>query len=186
MLRVIAIAALIGVHVYIANVYWVTFLIQSVHLDPVTATRLSVLAELLVALITPFMGLLADRWDGQKQFKLGAALLVFTCPFMFWLSQQGTALSLATAVGLFAVTQGLICGPLFKIIFDAFPTQIRYTGLSVSWSISAAIFSSTAPMVAMVLDHQWHGGSGPSAYVACIAGLTYLVLRATSPRNTIV
>lgn len=180
MLRVIAIAALIGVHVYIANVYWATFLIQSVGFTPVIATRLSVVAELFVALLTPLMGLLADKWGGQKQFQVATALLIFTCPLMFWLSQQGTTLALMGAIGLFAIMQSLLCGPLFKVIFDAFPAHIRYTGLSVSWSISAAIFSSTAPMVAVYLNHQWTGGYGPSMYVAAIAALTYVTLRMTT------
>ena len=41
-------------------------------------------------------------------------------------------------------------GPMMKILTDQFPAHLRYTGISVGWSLSAAIFSGTAPIVA-----QW-------------------------------
>jgi len=60
---------------------------------------------------------------------------------------------------------------MVKILYDQFPATLRYTGISFAWSISAAIFSGTAPMVAQMLTtHTWL--LGPSLYVSLIAIIT--------------
>lgn len=177
-----AIAAFTGIYVYTANIYIVVFLKQQVHLPTHHATFFAIFGEILVALLTPFWGFVADKTDPYKLYRLGLILVIVFCPFMFILAYTGNYAAILLAMILYGVSNAILCGPMVKILFDQFPPDLRYTGVSFGWSVSAAIFSGTAPLVAELLTNKMNWILGPSFYVCLFALITFIFSKTLSPK----
>jgi MFS transporter, MHS family, proline/betaine transporter len=60
-------------------------------------------------------------------------------------------------------------GPFFAKVVELFPTAQRYTGLSLGYNLSSALFGGTAPLIATLLI-EWTGNTlAPSLYLSLCA-----------------
>ena len=138
---VAAMAAFTGIYVYIGNIFIVVFLKQTVGLPTFHATLFAIFGELIVVLAIPLMALVADKTDAFKQYRIGLLLIALLFPIIFMLAHTGDYRLIALGMLLYGVLNGVVCGPMVKILNDQFPQALRYTGISFAWSVSAAIFS---------------------------------------------
>jgi MHS family proline/betaine transporter-like MFS transporter len=184
-----AIAAITGVYVYIGNIYIVVYLKQQCHLPTFHATFFAIFGEILVAIFIPIMAYVADKTDAYRQYRLGLALVAVLSPVIFMLAGTGNYFYILLAMVVYGVLNGILCGPMVKILTDQFPPLMRYSGVSFAWSVSAALFSGSAPMIAQYLTTRFDWALAPSFYVSMVAIMTSLVfayvLNPTPIRNTI-
>lgn len=171
-----AIAAFTGVFVYINNVYIVVYLHHTIGLPTHHASFFAIFGETLVALLIPCMALLADYTCPYRQYQWGLLGAIVLCPMIFLLCATGNYGAIFCAMALYGILNGILCGPMMKILTDQFPAHLRYTGISVGWSLSAAIFAGTAPMVAEWLNTACHLPLAPSFYVSLIALVAYGII----------
>jgi MHS family proline/betaine transporter-like MFS transporter len=175
LLRTGAIAAFTGVYVYIGNIYIVSFLKNNALLSTYHATFFAILGEIVVAMMIPLMAYYADRSHPFKQYRRGLLYVALFTPVIFMLCQSGHYGLIGIAMILYGVLNGIVCGPMVKILCDQFPVELRYTGISFGWNVAAALFSGTALIVAQFLTSQgWV--LGPALYVSIIALITYGIL----------
>lgn len=181
LLITLILAAFVGIFTYICNIYFVTFLIKQAHFPSNIATLLAAIGELFIVILFPICGYMADR------IKKPATLLVtgmigtaVVAPFIFLLGLSGSIYFAAFAQILYATFNAIACAPLFKYVFDLFPTATRYTGNSFAWSVSVALFGGTAPFIAEYLVAQQNHLLGPAVYVSLISliAATVVVLNA--------
>ncbi len=173
LLIVAAIAAFTGVFVYIGNIYIVAFLKQQVKLPTHHCTFFAIFGELIVAILIPVMAYLADKTDAYRQYRIGLLLVALCSPFIFLLCGSGHYGLITLGMIIFGVLDALVCGPMVKILFDQFPKNLRYTGVSFAWSVSAALFGGTAPLVAQFVTTRFDWLLGPSFYVSFMALVTF-------------
>jgi len=182
-LYVAAMAAITGVYVYIMNIYAVAFLKQYVHLPTHHASFFAMFGEFLVFIFIPIMGLVADHGNPQKQYNKGLILIAVSSPLIFALLLSGNYFYITIAMIVYAFLNGMVCGPMIKLMVDRFPPEIRYTGISVAWSVSAAIFAGTAPMMAHYLTSQMRWLIGPGFYVSLTAIVALVVINLTTRKT---
>lgn len=178
-----AIAAFTGIFVYIGNIYVVVFLKQTVHLPMNHATLFAILGEIIVAMMIPIMAYVADRTDAYRQYRLGLCMVALFCPITFMLCYTGDYVLITLAMLLYGTLNGIVCGPMVKILCDQFPAQVRYTGVSFAWSLSAALFAGTAPLIAEIITTRFNWVLGPSLYVSFIAVITYYLSKSFSAHS---
>jgi MHS family proline/betaine transporter-like MFS transporter len=179
-----AIAAITGVFVYIGNIYIVVFLKQHVGIPTHHASFFAIFGEIIVAGLIPVMAYVADRTDVYRQYRWGLLLIAIGTPCIFMLCQTAHYGYIMLAMMLYGVLNAIVCGPMVKILYDQFPSNLRYTGISFAWSISAALFSGTAPLVAQFLSTQSDWKLGPSFYVCVVALTTYFIFNMLVPKTT--
>lgn len=177
-LKIFIIAAFVSVFAYIGNIYIVTFLKDMVGLPPHHAMFFAMAAEICAALLIPFMGYIADHHKKPAaQFKAGLGFAIISAPLMFYLAYTGNYIYISLAMLLFGISNAIVSGPTVKLLNDQFPVALRYTGISVAWNLSVAIFGGTSPMIAHVLVNSvaWWG---PSIYISIMAFivLAFLVI----------
>lgn len=180
-----AIAAFTGIYVYILNIYIVSFLHQNVEIPTFHATFFAMFGEFIVFLSIPVMGWLADRWHPEKQYIISLGLIAFTTPVIFSWMLTGNYVYITLAMIVYGLLNGLMCGPIVKLLVDCFPVKLRYTGISFSWSLAAAIFSGTAPLIAQYLSNQVDWLMGPAYYVSFMALITFTVIIWTKPKTEV-
>ena len=157
------------------------FLTKKVGLLVHEATLVAILGETLVALFIPVFAWYADKTSPIKLYQFGLMMVVIFTPSVFWLAQQGSLSFLLASQLVFALLNALISAPLVYMMVHLFPSEIRYRSISIAYSLGAALFGGTAPMVAQYLQTQydWLWGTlyTPSLYVCFFALVTYFVVK---------
>jgi MHS family alpha-ketoglutarate permease-like MFS transporter len=123
-------------------------------------------------------GWLADRFGSFAIFRLGYILLaVGTGPLLLLLT-AGKLSFLATAVIYLAIF-ALVLAQANVIFAQVFPTAIRVIGFGIPYTISAAIFGGTTPLVAQSLAAAGHSDRlmGYAAGIAIVSMLATLLVR---------
>jgi len=176
MLQVAAIAAFIGINVYVCNFFFATFLIKNANFPAHSALMIVAFGQGCVALFIPIMGKIADAWNGRALILIGLIGAAIAAPLVFFLGMMHSlALALCGQL-IYALFNAMTGAPTFNYINALFPTERRYTGITVAWSVSVAIFGGTAPMVAEYFIGTLHYLQGPAIYVSMSALCAFMVM----------
>jgi len=88
---------------------------------------------------------------------------VFTYP-LFTLMFENTFTAILVAMLIFAVFEAMFQAVIPALMTESFPANIRYTGLSISYNFSLAIFGGTTPLVCTWLIKVSDGNVWMPAY----------------------
>jgi len=156
---------------YFSNTFMLAYTTQYVGLS-----RGLILDSLLVVsamqfLITPLSAYIALRIGNRRFLLITSFASLFTPYLMFNLVDLGTRLSLTLGVGVAVLFIGAYYAVIAGYVSDNFPTRIRYTGLSMAYQLSGAIFGGLTPMLGTVLAQKFQGHWWPLALLFSVLSL---------------
>ncbi|WP_263263061.1 MFS transporter [Pseudomonas sp. RIT-PI-S] len=128
-----------------------------------------------IVLSAPTFGHLSDRLGRRWVMILGAAIMALGMFAFFPMLQQhqvGLAVLAYVMVGVF---MGATQGPIPAFLAEQFPREIRYSGISASYQIGAALGGGTASSVATAILMANGGDPTGVAIYGCVA-LTLVAL----------
>ncbi len=133
--------------------------------------KIQLLCMLLFGLCIPLGGWLAEH--GRRRTMVGVSLAIGTFGLVFGpLFQAGaTGAIVAMAIGL--ALMGLTYGPLGTTLSELFPTNVRYTGSSLTFNLAGIFGASLAPYIATSLAE--HYGLAYVGYYLTAAALITVV-----------
>ena len=167
--RLIGLVWLHGVAFYLLYVYLTTYLVMVTSVPRGTVLTINSICMALLAVLIPVMGALSDRVGQRPMLILGAAGLSLASYPVFSLLTGGNPPVMLAAQMMATVLVACYMGPFFAAVAELFPTAYRYTGLSVGYNISSALFGGTAPLIATLLI-EWRGNIlAPSFYLSLSA-----------------
>ncbi|HEY5857963.1 MAG TPA: MFS transporter [Aldersonia sp.] len=102
-------------------------------------------------LVQPFGAVLATRIDPRRAVWWMLAPEIVLLPMMFVLVQTGSLQLAILGMALATAPHAMYYAALAGILAQRFPTHVRYTGISISYQLSTALFAGTAPMVSQFL-----------------------------------
>lgn len=143
---------------------------------PASATFLSTLIGGVIYLVlTPVTGRLSDR-IGRKPlfFAASAASVVLAYPLFQMMVSMHSVTGLILTQAAASVILTLYTGPICAVLSEQFPTNIRYTALSVSYGFAVAIFGGFAPLISTGLI-KLTGDPVAPAYYLIFAGVLSFV-----------
>ena len=123
------------------------------------------------ALVQPFGAVLATRIDPSKAVRWMLLPEIVLLPLMFVLVQTGSVPLAILGMVLATASHAMYYAALAGILAQVFPTNVRYTGISLSYQLSTAVFAGTAPMVSQYLLTRTN-----SIWPVVALGLVYVVL----------
>lgn len=141
-------AAFMGLYTYICNIYFHTYLTDFCHFRTHSVAVATIFGQMVAVCMIPLAGLITDYTHKHTVLLVGLVSTTVIPPFMFILADTHTINNMIFAMFLYGVGMGLSLAPMFKTLFDLFPTELRYSGITVPWNISIALFGSTAALVA--------------------------------------
>ncbi|MBN8827511.1 MAG: MFS transporter [Sphingobacteriia bacterium] len=115
------------------------------------ASIINSITMLIATAFIPIVGYMSDvigRKVVIRAAALGFLLLAYPC---FILLKSHDFFSAFLGQLIFGMLVSLYMAPIPTILVELFPTSVRYTGVALSYNISAAIFGGTVPMVATFL-----------------------------------
>ncbi|OBR51205.1 MFS transporter [Paraburkholderia tropica] len=105
----------------------------------------------------PVSALLAQRF-GETRFLTCAAILSMLTPYpMFLLVQTKNPVAIVAGIAFAVVTLSAIYAVIASFISSAFPTRVRYSGISIAYQLCTMIAGGSTPIVGTVLAQQYRG-----------------------------
>lgn len=128
------------------------------------------------ALAIPVSARLAERGRRRTLIGVTVAILLFGLVLapLFLAGTLGVVAMLALGLGL----MGLTYGPLGTVLSELFPTEVRYTGSSLTFNFAGIFGASLAPYAATWLARSY-GLAFVGYYLSAAAGLTLIGLLTT-------
>jgi MHS family proline/betaine transporter-like MFS transporter len=144
-----------------------------------SASQGSIAATLILVvmmLVFPISASISDKIGRKPVLIFGIiSLIVCTYPIFKLLGTMNFKYAIASQV-LFAAIIAIYMGPVPTLLVEIFPTRVRFTGVALSYNLSAAVFGGTAPMVGMTLTKLTGHNYALSYYLIALAFLSLFIL----------
>jgi MHS family proline/betaine transporter-like MFS transporter len=126
-------------------------------------------------IVFPLSAKLSDR-IGRRPILLSGCILIAIVSYpMIAVLGELDFISAVVSQIVFAACVAFYMGPVPAVLVESFPTKVRFTGVALSYNLSAAIFGGTAPMVAMILE-RWTSNKFAIGYYLIILALFTLYI----------
>jgi metabolite-proton symporter len=116
---------------------------------------LQLFAVLFFALFIPISGWLGDVAGGRRTMIVVTVGIFLYGIFFATLFGSGDRLQIAIFLSLGMALMGATYGPLGAVLSELFPTEIRYTGLSLTFNLAGVVGASLAPYIATWLARTY-------------------------------
>jgi len=137
----------------------------------------------LIQVVTmPAIATLADRYDKRTMMLIGSAAVAVTAFPIFWLFDAGNRIGLFLSLLLaLPIVHGASYGVVSSFIAELFPTNIRFSGVSLAYQLGGIVTSAPVPFVATLLLAHYGGIAAVSVYVV-VAAVVAAAFVAWAPR----
>ena len=155
-----------------------TYLQSSLHTGFNQALLIAVISNIGFATTIIPAGILSDK-IGRRTVMLSATalLLILALPLLHILQAESSTLLIKGIVVFIAGSiVGLLAGPGPAMLSEMFPTNVRYTGLGLSYSLSNSVFSGCAGLIITGLIKQTGNLDIPAWYVMITAVISLIAL----------
>lgn len=153
-----------------------TYLTQYNGVDAGVANVSATFGIALFAVLIPFAGALSDRF-GRRPLLLTSTIgfVVLSWPVLA-LMGLGTTPAIYGGWVVLAALLALFSGPGPAALAEMFPTNVRYSSLSIGYNVSVAAFGGTAPLLAVWLIKVTDVTTSPAFIAMTAAAITTLVV----------
>ncbi|WP_432509022.1 MFS transporter [Kineococcus auxinigenes] len=167
---------------YVFQNYVPTFLATAAGVPLTTALGGNLVGIAIFAAASLLFGRLSDA-TARRPFLLVGAVALVLCPLpAYLLDVRGSFWAIALGQGLFGLAVAPLMGLVPAVLAELFPTPVRFTGLSISYTLANALLGGTAPLVVAWLFRAT--GSGASFVWYCSAAALISLAGALLVRET--
>jgi MHS family proline/betaine transporter-like MFS transporter len=126
-------------------------------------------------IVFPIAAYVSDK-IGRKPVLMTAviALILMIYPIFLTLQSMNFVLAILSQI-VFSAIIGIYMGPIPTLLVELFPTRVRFTGVALSYNLSAAIFGGTAPVVGAAL-YQFTGDELALSYYLTALAIVGLIV----------
>lgn len=160
---------------YFTSTFMIAYTTQYVGLNRAVILDCLLVVSIMQFFITPLAAYIASRVGNLRFLAFTALVSIFTPYAMFNLVDMGSLSSITLGIGVAVLFMGAYYAVIAGFVSDSFPTAIRYTGISMAYQLSGAIFGGLTPMLGTVLAENFKGQWWPLALLFSAISLLSLV-----------
>jgi MHS family proline/betaine transporter-like MFS transporter len=184
LLKVFGMTGFAGIAGYMVATWLPSFLQTVIGAGAAEALLATTLGAALHIVLCPLAGRVADR-SGRKPVMVGAAVAIAVLAYPLFVLVASTEFwrIVAGTLGLMALSSWYL-GGFSATVAELFPTETRFSGVSIGYNLATAVFSGTTPLLATALV-KWTGWNlAPSIYlIAAALGVLILLTRVPETIN---
>ncbi|MCY1315162.1 Inner membrane metabolite transport protein YhjE [compost metagenome] len=161
---------------YVFSLFVLTYVTTSLGVQRSIALQGVLIASAIQILIIPVAASLSDRYGRRGIFltgSIGAAIWSF--PFFMLLDTRDPTL-ITVAICVAMTLWALMYGPLAAFVTELFPTNVRYSGISLGFQLAGIFGGGLAPLIATWLLSEFNSALAISVYVALALALTTIAM----------
>lgn len=133
---------------YLVTVFFITFMKKHLGTSADDALEISLYNMLVMLIAIPIAAMVSDKIGRKPVMMTAAALMLVSVHALFSAFTPGQdILTLTMVQGTFCLMLGVYLGPVAALLVELFPTRVRFSGMAISYNLSAAIFGGSAPLV---------------------------------------
>lgn len=170
-LSTVAIIALQAVIVSIFCLTMPTYLSTFFHYNLAQLLSLNTLNIFIFSVLLIFLGYLADKIGATKIITVGAVGLLLFSYLLFSLFQLHLFWVVVITTIICSAIASCVTSCFAPLLAEAYPTQVRYTGVALSYNLGFAFFGGLTPLITTALIEKTHNVLAPAFYVMAIAVL---------------
>lgn len=138
--------------------------------------RINIFCLITSLIFFPLMGRFGNAIGNIRLAKWASAFVfLFAFPLYVLISQDQIYL-IYLGQGLLNILLVTYVCNMPMILYNLYPTEVRYTCLGIVINFTVAIFGGTAPIIMHVLLHRTHISTAPSFYLMIAALLAFWIL----------
>ena len=160
---------------YFTNTFMIAYTTQYVGLNRAVILDCLLVVSIMQFFITPLSAYIASRVGNLRFLGFTAFVSMFTPYAMFNLVDRGSLTSITMGVGIAVLFMGAYYAVIAGYVSDRFPTAIRYTGISMAYQLSGAIFGGLTPLLGTILAENFKGQWWPLALLFSVISMLSLV-----------
>lgn len=153
--------------------YMPTYLASVLHYPLSNALFMNTCNVMLFSALIPVMGWVSDKIGRKKVMGMSSGILAIIGYPLFVLMNSGSLPLLIGALICFAILSAMAMGTIASMLAELFTTQVRYSGIGISYNIAFTVFSGLAPFLSILLIRQTHLNTAPSLYLIFAALVTF-------------
>ena len=185
MLLCIGIVAAATAFNYVHKIYMPTYAIKQLALPATVSYIGALITGLMLLVVSPMVGALSDRFNRIKLVGFSLLLLGLTSwPLIYILNHWPSATTLFAVQAFVGFLLALSLAAMPALLADIFPTNVRSTGLAVSYNISVTIFGGFSPLIATWLIDITGDKLAASYYVMATVILSLFAITALYNKRT--
>jgi MFS transporter, MHS family, shikimate and dehydroshikimate transport protein len=159
--------------VYMLTIFVVVYATAKLNLPKSLLLNAIVLGALLEMLTIPLYGHLSDNYGRRPLYFAGVAFtIIFAFPLFWLLDMKTPEIVILTIVIALNLGHGLMFAPESTYFPELFKTNVRYSGASFGFQVSAALGGGFAPLIATALVSYTGGTAGVSIMLILLALIT--------------
>jgi MFS family permease len=166
-----------GVFAYICVAYLVSYATTVAEIPRQWALFGVFVAAVVAVLTYPLFGALSDRIGRKPLYLLGILVMAASAFPTFALINTGRpaffVMALLLIFGLAMAPAAGVTGALFSMSFDA---DVRYSGVSIGYTLSQVIGSAFAPMIATALYTATGSSNAIAGYLIAVSAISALAV----------
>jgi MFS transporter, MHS family, proline/betaine transporter len=161
---------------YIVTVYVDTYF-QSLGFSSEIASNANLCTLIFMIIALPISAYISDK-IGRKPIMIAGCLMFafFTYPLLWIVNNSSNYIAAIAAISVLATISGIFMGPVPTVLVELFPTRVRFTGVALSYNMSAAFFGGTAPLFSMFLINFFSDKLIMSYYISIFVAITLVTL----------
>ncbi|EFH4698583.1 MHS family MFS transporter [Escherichia coli] len=151
-------------NVYILSAFSISYMTNTLHLPKTTALSALFISAWCAVVSAPVMGWLADKYNPAKIYMAAALFTVIYAFPLFMFIDSGDLLTITLGMSVaFIISYGAMAGPQGILLARVFPTQYRYSGISVAREMNGMLVAGPTPLISAFLVEI---AGGKPTYVA--------------------
>lgn len=157
---------------YVFSLFVLSYVTASLGLDRWVALQGVLIASAIQIFVIPAAAALSDKVGRRGIFlvgSIGAAIWAF--PF-FQLLDTKDPFMIGLAICVAMTFWALMYGPLAAYVTELFPTNVRYSGISLGFQLAGIFGGGLAPLIATGLLATYASSTAVAVYVFLALGLT--------------
>lgn len=174
-LYVVTIELTLSIGFYLIVTFINNFLTALLNVDMVTSLMMTTLSMIGMGIVIPISGWFSDR-IGRKAVLIPSALAFTFFAYPLFTALEGGLVSALFAQISLSFIMGSFFAPIPATLVELFPVSVRYSGLSISHSLSMAIFGGSAPIIATALIHFTGNNAAPALYLGIASLIAAIAL----------